>query len=100
MEAIEDAAERNDAEVIKIDLNAHFRCGGSEAYLMWVQRLLGLIPGGPVQWLRDEAFDFRCATSPQQLERWLRGQEQAGYTARMAAGFCWSWSDPKGDAGR
>ena len=27
--------------VQKIDLNAHFRCGGSEAYMEWVIRLLG-----------------------------------------------------------
>jgi DUF2075 family protein len=97
VETIEDAARRNDAEVIRVDLDAHFRCGGSEAYLAWLRRLLGIVPGGPIPWVRDEVFDLRRAASPAELERALKQKVQEGYSARMAAGFCWPWSDPKGD---
>jgi len=83
--------------VEKIDLNAHFRCGGSEAYLEWVTRLLGLTPGGPLPWVGDPAFAVRVADSPYELERALRVQLDTGFGARMAAGYCWPWSDPDPD---
>ncbi len=83
--------------VEKIDLNAYFRCGGSEAYLEWVTRLLGLIPGGPLPWVGDPAFTVRVAGSPDELEQALRVQLGKGYGARMAAGYCWPWSDPRPD---
>jgi uncharacterized protein len=83
--------------VEKIHLDAHFRCGGSEAYLEWVVRLLGLTAGGPLPWTGDPAFAVRVADSPPELEQALRVQLDAGYGARMAAGFCWPWSDPRAD---
>src|SRR5690606_8679645 len=35
-------------KVEHIDLNAQFRCGGSQLYVGWVHRLLGLESGGPI----------------------------------------------------
>jgi uncharacterized protein len=83
--------------VQRIDLNAHFRCGGSEAYMEWVAQLLGLAAGGPAPWAGDPAFDVRVADSPHELEHALRTQLDGGYGARMAAGYCWPWSDPRQD---
>jgi uncharacterized protein len=83
--------------VHKIDLNAHFRCGGSEAYLEWATRLLGLTAGGPLPWVGDPAFTVRVADDPNELEHALRVQLDRGYGARMAAGYCWPWSDPHPD---
>ena len=81
----------------KISLDAHFRCGGSEDYLQWVERLLGLAPGGPLEWSHDPAFRLRVADTPQELEHLLRTKLEAGYGARIAAGYCWPWSDPRPD---
>jgi uncharacterized protein len=83
--------------VRKISLNDQFRCGGSEAYLDWAVRLLGLAPGGPLPWAGDPAFSLQVADSPQEMEHLLRTKLDAGYGARMAAGFCWPWSDPRPD---
>lgn len=83
--------------VHKISLNDQFRCGGSEVYLDWVQRLLGLAAGGPVPWPGDPAFSVRVADRPHELEQVLRSKLDAGYGARMTAGFCWPWSDPRSD---
>ena len=44
-----------------ISLDDHFRCGGSESCLRWVQRLLGLLPGGPVEWDGDANFALDAA---------------------------------------
>ena len=81
----------------KISLDDQFRCGGSEVYLDWVQRLLGLTAGGPVPWPGDPAFRVQVADHPQELEAVLRSQLSAGYGARMTAGFCWPWSEPRPD---
>lgn len=97
VEDIKAHAKLQDLAVEKIDLNAHFRCGGSEAYMDWVARLLGLAPGGPVPWVADPAFAVSVADSPSELEHVLRTKLDAGYGARIAAGFCWPWSDPRPD---
>lgn len=70
---------------------------GSEAYVLWVERLLGLSPGKPVAWDEGDAFDLGLADSPAGLEAWLRTHNGKGWTARIAAGFCWPWSDPLPD---
>jgi hypothetical protein len=94
---IEAHAVGNHLRVHKVSLNDQFRCGGSEEYLLWVLRLLGLEPGGPLPWPGDPAFSVEAAQTPQQLEFLLRQKLDAGYGARMAAGYCWPWSDPRPD---
>jgi hypothetical protein len=97
VDEIEDHARSLGLAVQKIDLNAHFRCGGSEAYMEWVTRLLGLTPGGPLPWVGDPAFAVQVADSPYELEHLLRTKLDKGYGARIAAGYCWPWSDPSPD---
>jgi hypothetical protein len=94
---IEGHAKSLGLAVEKISLDAHFRCGGSEVYLEWVARLLGLAEGGPIPWPEDPAFAVQVADSPYELEHVLRQHLDAGYGARMAAGYCWPWSDPRED---
>lgn len=84
-------------DVIEIDLNAQFRCGGSELFVSWVERLLGLVEDGPFRWEGDGNFELLVADSPAEMEAYLQSKLAAGYGARMAAGFCWPWSDPRGD---
>jgi hypothetical protein len=97
VEDIEAHAKKTGLTVHKIPLDAHFRCGGSEEYLQWVVRLLGLAPGGPLDWIGDPAFSVQAADSPQEMEHLLRTKLEAGYGARIAAGDCWPWSDPRPD---
>jgi uncharacterized protein len=94
---IEAHAKSLNLAVHKIDLNAQFRCGGSEAYMEWVLRLLGLAPGGPIEWVGDPAFEVQVADNPHELEHVLRMKLDDGYGARLAAGYCWPWSDPRPD---
>ena len=48
-------------------------------------------------WAGDPAFSVQVADTPQEMEHLLQAQVDAGYGARMAAGFCWPWSDPRQD---
>ncbi|MFF4651425.1 DNA/RNA helicase domain-containing protein [Streptomyces sp. NPDC001380] len=91
------AARAKGLEVQVVRLGDQFRCGGSEAYLTWVDRLLGLEDGGPVAWEPDGLVELRVAESPSEMEEFLRErQEEDGCSARITAGYCWRWSpEPK-----
>lgn len=91
---IRNHAEAHGIAVVEVSLDDQFRCGGSASYIEWVLRLLDLNPGGPVVWDGDDTFDLLVADSPSELEDQLRAEMDAGANARMAAGYCWPWSDP------
>jgi DUF2075 family protein len=91
------AAERLGIKVREVRLDGQFRCGGSEAYELWVLRLLGLTPGGPTPWQGDDHFSLALAESPTAMEEQLRRQQDAGYSSRISAGYCWPWSDARQD---
>ncbi|UOZ08780.1 DNA/RNA helicase domain-containing protein [Amycolatopsis sp. WQ 127309] len=101
-EAIMAAARAKGFEVEVIRLAGQFRCGGSDDFEAWVARLVGLSSLPPVKWSSisgpDDEFVVVSAPDPAQLESWLLKQQEQheGTTARIAAGFCWPWSDPAG----
>ncbi|MCP3802675.1 DUF2075 domain-containing protein [Allokutzneria sp. A3M-2-11 16] len=101
VDKIAKAAARNACELVKIRLDGQFRYGGSALYDEWVLRLLGLTDKAPVAWSdlvagQDDDFAVRYKPTPQAMEDWLLSQEK-NFTgiARIAAGFCWSWTDPE-----
>jgi len=96
IEIISHHAMRLGLEVDLISLHGQFRCGGSEDYERWVLGLLGL-DGEPFVWEGDGLVEVRLAESPEQMEADLAGKQQRGETARLSAGFCWPWSDPRPD---
>lgn len=75
-----------------VELTGQFRCGGSEAYVNWVERLIGVELGGPVPWVPDGRMQLLVADSPEEMEAFLTARRSEGYGARMAAGYCWGWS--------
>jgi uncharacterized protein len=97
VEDIEEHAEKQGIHVEKINLDAQFRCGGSEEYLHWVKALLGLTPGGPIRWIGDPHFEVQVVDSPVEMEASLEARIADGYSGRIAAGYCWPWSDPAED---
>lgn len=101
------AAERAGCRVEIVRLAGQYRCGGSEFYEQWVLRLLGLDPRSPIRWsdladgAPDESYRVASMPSPTALEGWLLSKaEGTPDTVRLAAGYCWRWSDPAtGDDG-
>lgn len=86
-------------EVVRIELDEQFRCGGSAPYVEWVEQILGLTHGVPAEATlpREDPFNVEVVDSPWELERVLKERTSEGQTARIAAGFCWPWSDPNPD---
>lgn len=82
----------------RVDLDAQFRCGGSEEYILWLLRLLGLSDDSPpVPWTQDPSFELMVVDTPHELEQVLAAKVEAGDDARISAGYCWPWSDPRAD---
>ncbi|MBD0738689.1 DUF2075 domain-containing protein [Streptomyces sp. CBMA29] len=93
VEEIRAAATRKGIDCTVVPLESQFRCGGSDAYLKWVVRLLGLEPGGPFVWEPDGRMQLRVAESPEEMEAFLQERRtRDDYSARMSAGYCWPWS--------
>ena len=97
VDLIREAAGRAGARVLEYDLEAQFRCSGSEAFINWVDDLLGVrVTANPV-WFEDDPFDFRIVDSPRALQGLIVERAREGFAARLTAGFCWPWSDPSPD---
>jgi hypothetical protein len=97
---IKAAAAKKGLRCQVVPLDSQFRCGGSDTYLQWVVRLLGLEPGGPAVWEPDGRMQLILADSPQEMEAFLDAQRSQNYSARISAGYCWSWTKkvPPGQA--
>ncbi|RKT56722.1 DNA/RNA helicase domain-containing protein [Saccharothrix australiensis] len=93
VEQLRRVAAEEGAEFRHVELTSQFRCGGSQAYLNWLSRLLS-DEGRPPAWTGAD-YDAGVVRDPDELDAWVRRQGPAG---RVAAGFCWPW--PKRVEGR
>jgi DUF2075 family protein len=96
-ELIREAAARAEAELKEYELEAQFRCGGSDSFIGWVENTLGLRKTADVLWDGDEEFDFDIVNSVEELHALIESKNRGGSTARLVAGFCWPWSKPNTD---
>jgi DUF2075 family protein len=94
---IVETAARLQIPMIEHELETYFRCGGSEAFVGWVENTLELGQTPYVLWDPSDEFDFDVVDSPRELEDLVRMKAESGQTARLTAGFCWKWSDPLPD---
>lgn len=94
---IADAARRLGAQLVEHELEAQFRCGGSDRYVCWLGNLLGLERTPDIMWDASEEFDLDIVDSPHELEHLIRMRAGEGHTARLTAGYCWKWSHPRDD---
>jgi DUF2075 family protein len=88
------AAHDAKARLFEYDLEAQFRCAGSEGFVNWIENTLGIARTANVLWDPSDAFDFQIMPSIEELDAAIRGKATAGHSARMVAGFCWKWSNP------
>lgn len=91
---IKNTSEQRGYRVYEYELEAQFRCNGSDAFVNWVNNTLGIKRTANVIWDQHEEFDFRILPSPLELENAIRDKVKEGFTGRVTAGFCWDWSDP------
>jgi len=87
-------AVEHGCKVWEYELEAQFRCNGSDAFVNWINNTLGIRRTPNVIWDLHEEFDFRIYDDPLSLENAIRERSAQGHTARVVAGFCWDWPCP------
>jgi DUF2075 family protein len=90
-------AVKNNCKIFEYELEAQFRCNGSDAFVNWVNNTLGIKRTANAIWDQYEEFDFKIFDSPEELENAVIAKVKEGYTGRITAGFCWDWSNPNPD---
>lgn len=91
---ISSAARDRGCKTLDLELQAQFRCAGSDGFVSWVNNTLAISRTANILWEPSDAFDFRIFGSPEALEAAIREKAAKGFSARMTAGFCWPWSKP------
>lgn len=95
-----------DVDVKAIELVSQFRCNGSDNYLDWLDTVLyndsETVQETEIDFQKE--YYFEICTSPQELEKKIRllnmPADNLKQIARLAAGYCWTWStklQPDGD---
>ena len=97
---IREAAAKLKRTVVEEELFSQFRCNGSDNYLDWIESVLGHTSEKKILKPEDN-FEFRIFDSPKQLYAAILKKNQGkGSSARLAAGFCWPWSNTLGPDGK
>jgi hypothetical protein len=96
-EYIEVGARALGLDVIRIDLDGQFRCGGSSLYETWINRVLHIEDDEVFPWGEDPNFEVQLVESPEAMEAQLRTRLAEGHKSRITAGYCWTWNDPNAD---
>ncbi len=94
---IKEYAKTNNCKIFEYELETQFRCGGSKAFVDWIDNTIGIERTANVVWNQSEVFDFKIFESPEELEDAITEKVREGFTGRVTAGFCWKWSKPKED---
>ncbi|RYY29769.1 MAG: DUF2075 domain-containing protein [Chitinophagaceae bacterium] len=90
---IKDQCEKMGCKVYEYELEAQFRCGGSDGYTNWIDNTLNIRRTANALWNNDDNFEFKIFPNVESLDAAIREKQSAGLTARMTAGFCWEWSN-------
>ena len=87
---IEKWAERENSEVIKMELVSQFRCNGSDGYLAWIDDVLQISNTSNYD-LEGIDYDIRICDSPKEMEHIVIEKNRIRNRARILAGYCWNW---------
>lgn len=87
---IEKWAERENSEVIKMELVSQFRCNGSDGYLAWIDNVLQIRNTANYD-LEGIDYDIRICDSPKEMEHIVIEKNRIRNRARILAGYCWNW---------
>lgn len=96
-ELIAAAAARHNAVVEDYELESQFRCSGSDGFINWIDNTLGIRKTANGLWDRKDPYEFKVFGTVEELEGAIRAKNQPGQTARLVAGYCWPWSNPRPD---
>lgn len=96
---IRENAQRLGCEVDEYNLAIQFRCQGSDTFVQWINNTFGIRKTAQAIWDSGNTdFDFQIMKSPGELYQKIKQKNDLeANSARLVAGFCWPWSEPKED---
>jgi len=98
VELIKRAAEKFNAKISEFELKTQFRCSGSDSFLQWLENTLDITESEKQFLTKEDKMEFKIFDSPQKLkEAIVQKNEEKKNSARLVAGFCWPWSEPRPD---
>nr|WP_208837117.1 DNA/RNA helicase domain-containing protein [Paenibacillus cellulositrophicus] len=90
-------ALENNCKIYFEELDAQFRCNGSDGFINWINNTLSIKKTANILWDSDDDFEFKIFNSPVDLDNAIKEKVGEGHSARLTAGFCWKWSDQQQD---
>lgn len=97
-ELIRDYARKENCKIFEYELEAQFRCNGSDAFINWVNNTLMIKRTANVIWDQNEEFEFKIFDSPESLYNAVKQKNlEKNNSARLVASYCWPWSNPRPD---
>lgn len=94
IEEIEFWANKYEANIINLELESQFRCGGSDGYLAWIDNILDIRNTANYD-LSDIQYDFRIFDDPEEMRKAIFEKNMANNKSRLLAGYCWDWESKK-----
>ena len=83
-------AQREDSEIVEMELVSQFRCNGSDGYLAWLDEVLEIRETANFD-LKDIDYDIRIVDSPSEVRNLIIERNRPSNRARILAGYCWPW---------
>lgn len=101
VDLIKDSAKKlgvKDEDIFEFELKTQFRCSGSDTYLQWLENILQIRSSEKQYLTKDLEMEFKIFNTPEELKKAIDSKnKEKKNTARIVAGFCWPWSEPKPD---
>ncbi|VDN47170.1 conserved protein of unknown function [Petrocella atlantisensis] len=90
---VKEVAETMGCEIYEYELDAQFRCAGSEGYLNWLDDVLGIKDTANASgWENLDNLEFYIVDNPNDLKMKMQMYQSIGLTSRVVAGYAWPWS--------
>jgi DUF2075 family protein len=90
LDEIRQNADLQGVPVEEYQLEAQFRCAGSEEYLKWVNAVLGEGRSDAID-LSSIMYEIAVVDSPSELRDLIFERNRSGNRSRLLAGYCWKW---------
>lgn len=88
--AIEEWAEKEDSEVVHMELVSQFRCNGSDGYLAWVDNTLEIRETANYD-LNGIDYDIKVFDDINEMRNAIIEKNNENHRSRLLAGYCWDW---------
>lgn len=90
---IKEVAEKFGCKIFEYELEAQFRCAGSEGYLNWLDDVLGIRNTANVTgWENLDDLEFHIVDDPNVIKSKMKEYQDLGLNSRIVAGYAWPWS--------